>query len=167
MLHILWVKCYKQKCIFKVSLPVTPFGFHFTSKILEAVRISQMSSGLRGCWVHCHSCDLSNLSSHSCRLFPSGGEVDDRVGNFFLFTPVCLQRMYTNSYVHQLKQQETVFLRDVPSCFFSSGSCPRRTHWLSLIYISVGVRLWVCPADCPQLSTSDYAMFLAAYYTYT
>lgn len=61
--NILWVKCFRQKYIFTVSLPVMPFGFCFASKICEAARVSQISSGLQGFWVHRHSCDPSNLST--------------------------------------------------------------------------------------------------------
>lgn len=38
-----------------------------------------------------------------------------------------------------------------------------RTHWLVFFCTSAGV----CPADCPQLFTSEYAVFLAASYAYT
>lgn len=169
--NILWVKCFKQKYIFTVSLPVMPFGFRFASKICEAVRVSQISSGLQGFWVHRHSCDPSNLSTVTLAgCFHQEEEITEleTIPFFFFFsTLVCLQRPYTNSCFHQLKEQETVFICDVPGCCFSSRSCPRRTHWLSLFYISVGVRLQICPADYSQLSTSDCAMFLAAYYTYT
>lgn len=43
-----------------------PFGFRFASKMCEAVRVSQISSGLQGFWVHRHSCDPSNLSAVTC-----------------------------------------------------------------------------------------------------
>lgn len=102
--NILWVKCFKQKYIFTVSLPVMPFGFRFASKICEAVRVSQISSGLQGFWVHRHSCDPSNLSTvilAGC-FHQEEKEITalETIPFFFFFsTLVCLQRPYTSTQI--------------------------------------------------------------------
>lgn len=81
-----------------------------------------------------------------CRLFPSEREVDDRFGNLFLLAPVCLQRTYTSSYFHKLKQQETVLLHDIPGFFSSNSMKGSLACFIPCLFWSQSMRLSCWPS---------------------
>lgn len=125
---------------FKVSLPVMPFLFCFVSKVLETVKVSQISSRLQGCQVLCPLCVLSNLSTFT--LAGCFHQEKQRTELETSFSHSCVfTRNVHNSCFCQLKQQEMIILRDVTGCFLSSGSHVRRTLCLVFFYTSAGVSL--------------------------
>lgn len=135
VLHILWVDCFKQKCILK-SVPVMLFGFCFVSKILETVRVSQISSGLQGCQVICHSCPEQLVNIQSCRLLP--WEVEDIVRNFFLLTPVCSQGMYIIPVSANSNNRRQFSYMLLTGSFLSSASLSKESCFV-FFYTSAGV----------------------------
>lgn len=149
-------KLLRTEVHFKVSLPVMLFGFWFVSKILETVRVSQISSGLQGCQEIFHSCVLSNCQ-HSL-LLAAALRTSRGQSWKLLFTPSCVfTRNIYNSCFCQLKQQGMVFLHVVTGCFLSSASLSKDNPlacvllhlcWgLTMIlscWLSTAFHIWVC-----------------------